>query len=40
MRMLAGILMIAVCVAAQAQDVEGSADHPLITRYPGSVIQS
>jgi len=25
-------------VAAQGQDVEGSKDHPLISRYPGSVI--
>jgi len=25
--------------AAQDQDAEGSKDHPLISRYPGSVIR-
>jgi outer membrane protein OmpA-like peptidoglycan-associated protein len=28
----------AVVVAAHAQDVTGSKDHPLVTRYPGAVI--
>jgi hypothetical protein len=34
-------LLAAVCAvaAAHAADVEGSADHPLISRYPGSEIK-
>lgn len=35
------ILVLAVLVpfSVPAQDVDGSADHPVISRYPGSVIQ-
>jgi OmpA-OmpF porin, OOP family len=29
----------AVLAPAQGQDIEGSKDHPLVTRYPGSVIE-
>ena len=36
--MLSGLL--APLAAAQDGDVEGSKDHPLISRYPGSVIKS
>ncbi len=38
---IALIACIALCLslAAPAQDVEGSHDHPAVTRYPGSVIQ-
>lgn len=36
MLFLTGLLL---GLPAQAQDVEGSQDHPLITRYPGSIIQ-
>ena len=36
--MLAGLS--APFVAAQDADVEGSRDHPLISRYPGSIIRS
>lgn len=32
------MLFIAISPAANAQDFPGSADHPLVTRYPGSVI--
>jgi len=45
MKFIRGILWLSVlaaaaaCVAkAQDSDIEGSKDHPLITRYPGSVI--
>jgi OOP family OmpA-OmpF porin len=31
-------LSSATLAFAQQQDVEGSKDHPLISRYPGSVI--
>jgi len=34
------MLLGASLVVAQAKDVEGSKDHPLISRYPGSVITS
>jgi len=30
--------LVAAAGAAQAGDIEGSKDHPLLTRYPGSVI--
>lgn len=33
-----GIFFIALLAAGQGQDVEGSKDHPLISRYPGSWI--
>ncbi len=36
---LAIILFVAIPLATGAQDFPGSADHPLITRYPGSVIK-
>ncbi len=32
-------LLLFTCLSATAQDVEGSEDHPVISRYPGSVIQ-
>jgi OmpA-OmpF porin, OOP family len=32
-------LSLLLSLAATAQDVDGSQDHPVITRYPGSVIQ-
>jgi len=32
------VLWIPCCALAQKQDVEGAKDHPLISRYPGSVI--
>jgi outer membrane protein OmpA-like peptidoglycan-associated protein len=37
--MACGLCLVAATLAvAQDQDVEGSKDHPLITRYPGSII--
>ncbi|MGD1108620.1 MAG: hypothetical protein ABR865_16405, partial [Terracidiphilus sp.] len=38
--LVAGLLigLSAPFAAAQDQDVEGSSDHPLISRYPGSYI--
>lgn len=38
---IALIACVALCLslAASAQDVEGSHDHPALTRYPGSIIQ-
>jgi len=38
-RFLAILLLAAISLTATAQDFPGSADHPLITRYPGSVIK-
>lgn len=38
MRVLLIIVMLAVAGAAQAQDAAGTADHPAVTRFPGSVI--
>ncbi len=35
---LFGLLLCAGWAIAQGQDVRGSKDHPLLTRYPGSVI--
>jgi OOP family OmpA-OmpF porin len=35
---LCGILLVAGFARAQEKDIEGSQDHPLISRYPGSVI--
>ncbi len=32
------VVLFGIRFAAQAQDAEGSKDHPLISRYPGSVI--
>jgi OOP family OmpA-OmpF porin len=32
------VLGASCCALAQQQDVEGGKDHPLISRYPGSVI--
>lgn len=32
------LLLVAVTGAASAQDVRGSKDHPLLTRFPGSII--
>jgi OOP family OmpA-OmpF porin len=32
------LLLVLTGAAASAQDVRGSKDHPLLTRYPGSVI--
>jgi len=40
-RIFLACLLVGLCVpfaAAQKQDVEGSKDHPLISRYPGSFI--
>ena len=31
--------ILLACLAVQAQDVEGSEDHPLLTRFPGSSIR-
>jgi OmpA-OmpF porin, OOP family len=42
-RLLIGCLLVGLCVpfaAAQEKDVEGSRDHPLISRYPGSYIST
>jgi OmpA-OmpF porin, OOP family len=42
-RFLIACLLIGLCMpfaAAQEKDVEGSKDHPLISRYPGSYISS
>lgn len=36
---LLGLLFLVGRAVAQQEDVEGSKDHPLITRYPGSVIE-
>ncbi len=36
---LVACIAFALSVAVPAQDVEGSHDHPAVTRYPGSVIQ-
>jgi OOP family OmpA-OmpF porin len=34
------LLLVGLCTTpARAQDLPGSKDHPIITRYPGSVIQ-
>jgi flagellar motor protein MotB len=33
-----GAMLLACAVGAWAQDAEGSKDHPLISRYPGSTI--
>jgi len=38
MRCFAIILLSGISITANAQDFPGSEDHPLITRYPGSVI--
>ncbi|MCR9129701.1 MAG: OmpA family protein [Alphaproteobacteria bacterium] len=38
MRALLVIAMLAFAGAAQAQDAAGTADHPAVTRFPGSVI--
>lgn len=35
---VAMMLLIAISLTAHAEDFPGSVDHPLITRYPGSVI--
>ncbi|MBL7645590.1 MAG: OmpA family protein [Candidatus Hydrogenedentes bacterium] len=32
-------IALAISLVAPAQDMEGSHDHPAVTRYPGSVIQ-
>lgn len=40
MRRFIGILAVLACAVALAEDIVGSADHPLITRYPGSEIQT
>jgi OmpA-OmpF porin, OOP family len=32
-------LLAATPLTAQTQDVKGSKDHPLISRYPGSIIR-
>lgn len=40
MRHFIGLFFVAFTMLAPAQDVENSADHPLITRYPGSIIQT
>jgi hypothetical protein len=32
-------LLAATPLIAQPQDVKGSKDHPLISRYPGSIIR-
>jgi len=37
-RLVAMMLLIAISLTVHAEDFPGSADHPLITRYPGSVI--
>lgn len=36
---VAMMLFIAISLGAPAADFPGSADHPLITRYPGSIIK-
>jgi len=37
---LLGIFLLAGSIVfAQEEDVEGSKDHPLISRYPGSIIE-
>ncbi|MBX3178412.1 MAG: OmpA family protein [Candidatus Hydrogenedentes bacterium] len=39
-RILPGLAVaLVVAAAVNAQDVDGSEDHPVISRYPGSVIQ-
>ena len=35
-----GLAACLVAAAAMAEDAEGSKDHPLITRYPGSTIEN
>lgn len=40
MRFAIGICVVLGSLAVNGADVEGSADHPLITRYPGSEIQT
>lgn len=37
--LLAGFLLASSVAFAQAADVEGSKDHPLISRFPGSIIK-
>jgi hypothetical protein len=36
---IAGFLLFFLTATLTAQDIEGSKDHPLITRYPGSSIK-
>jgi len=37
--LLGGLLLATSVAFAQPEDVEGSKDHPLISRYPGSIIK-
>lgn len=38
MRLIAALLLALLAAPATAQDAPGTADHPAITRYPGSVL--
>ncbi len=38
--LLLSIMMMTMPVQTQGQDVRGSSDHPVLTRYPGSRIQT
>lgn len=38
MRLIPGLAVLILLASAHAQDAEGSHDHPLITRYPGSTL--
>jgi len=37
-RLIPGLAVLILLASAHAQDAEGSHDHPLITRYPGSTL--
>lgn len=37
---ISALSLAVLCTAAAAQDVDGSADHPLIGRFAGSVINA